>query len=368
MNGSAIHRPSAGSTLRLGKLPPALLQRLLRWRGVKDGRVLVGPGCGVDAAVVRIGSRGFVLKSDPVTFTTTHLGWYVVQVNANDVAVMGARPCWFQPTILLPPGTRPSEVLAIVRDIDLACRTLGIAVTGGHTEVTDGVSRAIVAGDMQGLLVGRRPITAAGARPGDVVLLTKAAGVEGTAILSHERARELRRVLPAALLRRAQGFRRRPGISVVREALVATRHGASAMHDPTEGGVRAALHELAHASGVRLRIELDRVAIRPETDRLCRHFGIDPLGLIGSGALLVAIAASRVAPLLRAWQREGIVGQVIGEVERGRGVLARRGGRLVPFPWVAQDEIVKALGRPMRQTKLRASRRRAIAACLPGGS
>jgi hydrogenase maturation factor len=140
------------------------------------------------------------------------------------------------------------------------------------------------------------------------------------------------------------------------------------MHDPTEGGVRAALHELAHASGVRLRIELDRVAIRPETDRLCRHFGIDPLGLIGSGALLVAIAASRVAPLLRAWQREGIVGQVIGEVERGRGVLARRGGRLVPFPWVAQDEIVKALGRPMRQTKLTAPRRRAIAARLPGGS
>jgi hydrogenase maturation factor len=192
--------------------------------------------------------------------------------------------------------------------------------------------------------------------------------VEGTAILSHERARELRRVLPAALLRRAQGFRRRPGISVVREALVATRHGASAMHDPTEGGVRAALHELAYASGVRLRIELDRVAIRPETDRLCRHFGIDPLGLIGSGALLVAIASSRVAPLLRAWQRDGIAGHVIGRAEHGRGVLARRDGRPAPFLWEAQDEIVKALGRPMRQPKLGASRRRAIAACLPGGS
>ena len=104
------------------------------------------------------------------------------------------------------------------------------------------------------------------------------------------------------------------------------------MHDPTEGGVRAALHELAHASGVRLRIELDRVAIRPETDRLCRHFGIDPLGLIGSGALLVAIASSRVAPLLRAWQRDGIAGHVIGRAERGRGVLARRGGRPGPVP------------------------------------
>jgi hydrogenase expression/formation protein HypE len=343
MNGSTIRVPSARSPLGLGKLPPALLDRLLRWGGARDDRVLVGPGCGVDAAVVRVGRHRLVLKSDPVTFTTTHLGWYVVQVNANDIAVMGARPCWFQPTILLPPGTRASQVMAIARDIDQACRALGIAVTGGHTEVTDGVTRAIVAGDMQGLLVGRRPVTAAGARPGDVVLLTKAAGIEGTAILSQERARELRRALSAALLRRAQGFRRRPGLSVVAEAMVATRHGASAMHDPTEGGVRAALHELAHASTVHLRVELDRVPIRPETDRLCRHFGIDPLGLIGSGALLATIASSRVAPLLRAWQRRGIAGHVIGRVERGRGVVARRSGRAVAFPWVAQDEIVKAL-------------------------
>jgi hydrogenase expression/formation protein HypE len=345
MNRSAIRVPSARSTLRLGKLPPAVLDQLLRWRGATDDRVLVGPGCGVDAAVVRVGSRGLVLKSDPVTFVTTHLGWYVVQVNANDIAVMGARPCWFQPTILLPPGTRAPQVMAIARDIDRACRTLGIAVTGGHTEITDAVTRAIVAGDMHGLLVGRRPITAAGARPGDVVLLTKAAGIEGTAILSRERAEELRRALPAAVLRRAQGFRRLPGISVVREAMVAARYGASAMHDPTEGGVRAALHELAHASGVRLRVDLDRVPIRPETDRVCRHFDIDPLGLIGSGALLVAIASSRVAALLGAWQRDGIVGHVIGQIERGHGVMARRNGRPVPFPWVAQDEIVKALSR-----------------------
>jgi hydrogenase maturation factor len=218
-------------------------------------------------------------------------------------------------------------------------------VTGGHTEVTDGVTRAIVAGDMQGLLVRRRPITAAGARPGDAVLLTKAAGLEGTAILSQERVRELRRAMPAALLRRAQDLRRHPGISVVTEALTAARHGASAMHDPTEGGIRAALHELAYASAVRLRVDLDRVPIRPETARLCRHFGIDPLGLIGSGALLVTIASNRAARLVRAWRRVGVAGQTIGQVEPGHGVLATRGGQPVPFPWLAQDEIIKALAR-----------------------
>jgi hydrogenase maturation factor len=333
------------SLLGLGKLPPVLLERLLRWRGAPDRRVVVGPGCGVDAAVVRLGTQRLVLKSDPVTFTTARLGWYVVQVNANDVAVMGARPCWFQPTILLPPGTRASQVAAIVREIHAACRVLGIAVTGGHTEVTDGVTRAIVAGDMQGILIGRTPVTAAGARPGDAVLLTKAAGLEGTVILSQERFRQLRRTVPPALLRRAQGLGRRPGISVVAEALTAARHGASAMHDPTEGGIRAALHELAHASRVRLRVDLDRVSVRPETARLCRYFGIDPLGLIGSGALLATIGANRAARLLRAWRRIGIAGHTIGHVERGQGVLATRAGQLAPFPWVAQDEIIKALSR-----------------------
>jgi hydrogenase maturation factor len=230
-----------------------------------------------------------------------------------------------------------------MREIDAACRGLGIAVTGGHTEVTDAVTRPIVAGDMQGLLIGSRIIGAAGARIGDVVLMTKAAGLEGTAILATERADALVRHVPGWVLRNARRFRHRPGISVVREAMIAAELGASAMHDPTEGGVRAALHEIAYASSRRLTIDLDRVPVLPETARLCRHFGIDPLGLIGSGALLAMIRAGRAVRLLETWKRRGIHAAVIGRVVRGRGVRALRRGRRVPFPWIAQDEIVKAL-------------------------
>lgn len=128
-----------------GKIPPPVLARLLQWRGAADRRVIVGPRCGVDAAVVALGRRRLVLKTDPVTFTTQRIGWYVVQVNANDIAVMGGRPTWFQPTILLPPDTRVTAVMAIARDIHDACRHLGIAVTGGHTEVTDAVTRPVIA-------------------------------------------------------------------------------------------------------------------------------------------------------------------------------------------------------------------------------
>jgi hydrogenase maturation factor len=329
--------------LQPGKLPPRLLVRLLRFRGAPDRRVVVGPRCGEDAAVVALGRLRLVLKSDPVTFTAIEVGWYAVQVNANDVAVMGARPCWFQPTILLPPGTPRARVARIMREIDAACRGLGIAVTGGHTEVTDAVSRPIVAGDMQGLLVGPRIIGAAGARAGDLVLMTKAAGLEGTAILATERAAPLARRLSGAVVRAARALRRRPGISVVPDAMIAARLDASAMHDPTEGGIRAALYEIAYASSHRLAIDLDRVPVLPETERICRHFGIDPLGLIGSGALLTTIRPGRAKRLLDAWKRRGIQGAVIGRVERGRGVRALRGGRRVRFPWIAQDEIVKAL-------------------------
>lgn len=338
-HGGPVH----GDVLGPGKLPPPLLERLLRWRGAPDRRVVVGPGCGVDAAVVALGRRRLILKSDPVTFTARRIGWYAVQVNANDVAVMGGRPAWFQPTILVPPGTHVSVVLTIAREIDRACRALDVAVTGGHTEVTDAVTRPIVAGDMQGLLVASRVITAGGARPGDRLLITKAAGIEGTAILAHERARELGRALPGALVRSAQRLRQRPGISVVPEAVIAARHGASAMHDPTEGGIRAGLHEIAFASRVRLDVDLDRIPVLPQTAAICRHYGIDPLGLIGSGALLVAIPATRVAALLQAWARKGITGRAIGSVRAGRGMRAVRQGHRVPFPWLARDEIIDAL-------------------------
>jgi hydrogenase maturation factor len=280
-----------------------------------------------------------------VTFTAGRIGWYAVQVNANDVAVMGGRPSWFQPTILVPPGTRASTVMMIAREIDGACRALGVAVTGGHTEVTDAVTRPVVAGDMQGLLVAPRIITAAGARPGDRLLITKAAGLEGTAILAQERGRELATVLSASVVRSALRLRQRPGISIVPEAVIAARYEASAMHDPTEGGVRAGLHEMAFASRVRLDVDLERVPVFPPTVEVCRHYGIDPLGLIGSGALLVTVPARRVSGLLRAWTRQRIAGRVIGTVEAGRGVCARRRGRAVPLPWLVRDEIITALAR-----------------------
>lgn len=324
-----------------GKLPPALLQRLLRFRGAPDRRVVLGPAFGLDAAVIDLGPQYLILKSDPVTFTVDEVGWYAVHVNANDVAVMGARPAWFQSMIIVPPRTAPGMVRRIFRDIDRSAQGLGIAVTGGHTEISPAVKQPIVAGDMQGLVRRDGLVTAAGSQVGDRIIMTKLAGIEGTSIIARKLAREARKVLGARACREAARFNHRPGISVVAEALLAARAGASAMHDPTEGGVAAALFELATASGRRLVVDLDRIVVHPHTVRLCAHFGLRPLGLIASGALLLAIPARRANRLLGALSRRRIPSALIGTVERGRGVEAYRAGKRVRFEWSPRDELTR---------------------------
>jgi hydrogenase maturation factor len=206
-------------------------------------------------------------------------GALVMVDNANDVAVMGARPAWFQSTIIVPPCTAPGTVRRIFRDIDRSARGLGIAVTGGHTEVSSAVNQPVVAGDMQGLVSRRGLVTSAGARVGDRIILTKFAGIEGTSIIARRFTGEARKALGARAWHEAARFHHRPGLSVVPEALLAARGGATAMHDPTEGGVAAALFELSTASGKRLVVDLDLIPVHPHTTRLCTHIVDDDTDL-----------------------------------------------------------------------------------------
>ncbi len=248
---------------------------------------------------------------------------------------MGGRRTWYDaartivPPICLTIGRIPTG------------RGLGIAVTGGHTEVSTSVKQPIVAGDMQGLVRRDGLVTAAGARPGDLLIMTKFAGIEGTSIIARRFAREARKALGGRAAGQAARFNHRPGLSVVTEALLAAGTRATAMHDPTEGGVAAALFELATASGRRLVANLDRIAVHPHTARLCAHFGLRPLGLIGSGALLLTISEEHAKRLLGAFGRRRIPAAVIGVVEQGRGVDAHRAGKRVRFEWSPRDELTR---------------------------
>ena len=346
------------SPLPVGKLSGDTLQRLfakyLRAGGPAEDReaarrVVVGPRVGEDAAVLDMGAHYLVATTDPITFATDAAGWYALHVNANDVAVRGARPAWFLATLLLPEGTtEPSHVEALFAEIAEACDGLGVALVGGHTEVTAGLARPLVIGTMLGEVAKDRLVTTGGARPGDALLLTKGVPLEGAALIARECGAEAaRRGVPEPLLASARGLLHRPGISVVPEAMAATDAArVHAMHDPTEGGLATACWELAEAADAGVRIDRARVPLLPEGERLCAAFGLDPLGTIASGSLLLAVAPADEARVVAACREAGVACVAIGEVtERRQGRTLVEGGRERPLPTFPQDEISKLFAR-----------------------
>jgi hydrogenase maturation factor len=333
----------SGRSLPVGKLRGDFLAGLFQKHVTLDERVVLGPRVGEDAAVLDLGDRYLVATTDPITFVTEDLGWYALVVNANDLAVRGAAPRWFLATCLLPEGqTTEASVEELFGQLGAACRELGVSLVGGHTEVTHGLDRPLVIGTMLGEVAKDRLVTTGGARPGDALLLTKGVPLEGTSIIARLRATELRaRGYEDAWLERARGYLAR--LSVVPEALLAADLApVHAMHDPTEGGLATALWELADAAGVGLAIEAARIPILPEGRRLCAEFGLDPLGTIASGALLIALAPADAGVVLHAFAREQIDCAFIGRVvPREAGVTLATGRQVRPLPQFPQDEITR---------------------------
>ncbi|HUM17542.1 MAG TPA: AIR synthase-related protein [Candidatus Nitrosotalea sp.] len=331
--------------LPVGKLPPQLLGRLLVKHAATDPRVIVGPRVGEDAAVLDMGDRYLVATADPITFATDEAGWYALHVNANDLAVRGARPLWFLATVLLPEGgATEGAVERLFADFGEACAELEVTLIGGHTEVTAGLPRALVSGCMLGEVAKDRLVTTGGAQPGDTLLLTKGVPLEGAAIIARERAAEAeRRGVPGDMVKRARDLLRRPGISVVPEARAACAAArVHAMHDPTEGGVATACWELAQAADVGLRVDRERIPVLREGRVLCEAFGLDPLGTIASGSLLLAVAAADAERVTEACRGAGIDCTAIGRVtEASQGVSLTTGGYARPMPTFPQDEITR---------------------------
>ena len=326
-----------------GKLPLEDLDFLLSRYRQEDPRLVVKPGIGRDAAVISFGDRYLIAKTDPITFATEEIGWYAVQVNANDIAAMGGAPRWFLATLLLPEGrTNLGMAEAIFEQISRACRDLGVTLCGGHTEITLGLERPIVVGQMLGeagpgpLAVPERIL------PGDEILLTKGIAIEGTALIAREKT-ELEETFGGEWLQKCRDFLKSPGISIVRDARIALRSGGvHAMHDPTEGGLATGLYELARAADVGLLVDGEKISIFPETEIFCRKLGLNPLGLIASGALLIAAPPRDAERIKEALRRESIPAESIGRTwEKEKGMKMITEGQIRDLPVFPRDEIAR---------------------------
>jgi hydrogenase expression/formation protein HypE len=332
-----------GVPLPAGKLPNRLLRDFLNQFIFDDPSVLINPGVGEDITAVDIESREvLVLKTDPITFATDSIGQYAVLVNANDIATSGAVPRWFLTTLFFPSGTTPSQIQYVFEELKCFCRQWDITLCGGHTEITDAVKRPIVAGMMTGTVARHDLIDKRRMKKGDRVLLTKGVAVEGTAIIAREFSSRLKRLgMAAAEMNRCRQFL--DNISIITEAkIAAATAGTSAMHDITEGGLATALEELSIAGGWSIRIDTDNIPVYPETQKICDLLDINPLGLIGSGSLLICCRSKDCKKLMKDIGAAGVEITPIGEVmDRGQEIMAYKRKKQVPWPAFEVDEITK---------------------------
>ena len=334
---------SDGASLPAGKLPNDFLGELLARYRITDPSVIVGPAVGEDTAAVSIdGETVLVLKTDPITFATESIGRYAVLINANDLATAGAKAHWMLATLLLPCGFSRSQVRQIFIDLHEACQGQDITLCGGHTEITDAVCRPVVTGMLAGTIARDDLIQKKRMAPGDRVLVTKGVAVEGTAIIATEFADLL---MEKGMDEQAIGACRRfqSMISILPEARVAWANGGvSALHDVTEGGIATALMELSLAGEQGIRVQRDRVPVFPQTSQMGDILGIDPLGLIGSGSLLICCRPHYARQLMTDLEKAGIAVTDIGEVTTAEpGIEALENGRSVSWPRFDVDEITR---------------------------
>ncbi len=332
-----------GIPLFPGKFPNSLLKGALEQFAFNDPSILINAGIGEDIAAVDVNNEEvIVLKSDPITFATDSIGHYAVLINANDIATSGADPRWLLTTLLFPCGTTGSEVFQVMYDLKEVCQKWGITLCGGHTEITDAVTRPVVIGMLAGTVAKSRLIDKRNMKKGDKILLTKGVAVEGTSIIAREFGDRLKNMgMSENEIEECRDFLSH--ISILKEAQIARQSpGTSAMHDITEGGIATALEELSFAGNHKIMIDMDKIPIFFQTEKICRLLNINPLGLIGSGSLLICCRGDYCEKLLRDIRKSDTDVSVIGEVtEEGEGIEAKLGGNPVEWIKFEVDEITR---------------------------
>ncbi len=303
---------SGGKSMLLGKVPPEILQNIVFSKlGRKDSDVLLGPELGEDAAVIKIGDQVVIAATDPITGSIEDVGWLAVHVNANDIATFGVAPRWFLASILLPVGHTQEQLANIMHQIDEAATELDVAVTGGHSEITDSITQPIVVGFMMGVAPAGQYVTSSGAQSGDVLIMTKTTAIEGTAILATEGSHYLTSTIGQELVSEGQSLRKQ--ISVVNDGIVAFQTGhIHAMHDPTEGGLSNGIHEICDASGIGVEIDTEKIPIATVTRQICTQLEIDPLNLISSGSMLISCENGHAADVIQRLSDAGVTATQIG--------------------------------------------------------
>lgn len=324
--------------MEIGKLPNEVLNSLILNK-IHNNRkeVLVRPSIGEDCGAVDFGSEICVISTDPITGTENQIGTIAVNVSLNDIASSGAEPIGLMVTMLIPPDATTSNVENVIEQLARSASKANVDIIGGHTEVTDAVNRFVINITAIGKTFNRTMIKTSGAKPGDDLILTKFAGLEGTSIIAFDHEKELMGILGKEIVDNAKKLIN--DISVINEGMIAAKHGAHAMHDVTEGGVMGAIWEMCQASGCGAKVFKNEVPVLKETKLICEYFKIDPLKLISSGCML--IAAENGLNLIEELNNEGINAVIIGKITENKSIVLSTGLQDIMIPPPESDELYK---------------------------
>ncbi len=330
----------------LGKLKHEYLAKLISELEIYDERVISGSKIGEDAAVIDIpGDNYLVAKTDPITFATDRIGYYVVNINVNDLVCTGAKPQWFQSTILLPEkNTTEGLIKKIFEDINNTCKSMGITVIGGHTEITTHLDRPVIIGSLLGEVEKKKLVLTSGAESGDALILAKGIFIEGTSIIGREKEKTLvDQGFNNEFIQKSKAYLFDPGISVYKEALLAHNNfKIKSCHDPTEGGIYTAIAEMTIASMTGVLIEEEKITILPESKIFSEMFNLDPYNTISSGSLLIAVDQEDSYDLIDLLRKNKIIAEQIGIfVSKDKGLRVKKKGKIYPLKYSETDEITK---------------------------
>lgn len=312
------------SEQRTGKATAELFERvILRRLGAADEDVLVGPRHGVDVGVVRVADGVAVaMSADPVFVVPAYgwerAAWFAVHILASDTSTSGLPLRWMSVDLNLPPSISDEDLTSLWDAFHRTCEGLGIAIVTGHTARYDGCDWPMVGGATC-IAVGAADayVTPTMARPGDAVVVTKGAAIEATALFAATFPDRLAAGIGDESVAAADDLF--GSMTVVPEAVIARSfglrdRGVTSMHDATEGGVLGGLLEVAIASEVGIRVDRDRIPVRPEVRAVCDHVGIDPYVAISEGTLIATVVRERADAYVDALAAGGIEAAVVGQI------------------------------------------------------
>lgn len=319
----------------VGKFPADLMERIVYPRlGARNDAVLVGPGQGLDTAVVRLGhNQVLVVTSDPFSVIPV-LGlhdsaWLSVHLLASDLSTCGFPPRFVVVNFSLPPHMKDEEFEEYWNAFSNECKQLDIAVLGGHTGRYVGSDYTVIGGGVMMTLAPENQYLASSmTRPGDVIIMTKGVAIAATGILSRAFPETIQKAYGLSFLESAQSHFSM--FSVVEDALTAASvglrgKGVTAMHDVTEGGLLGALGELAEAADVGLDVDLSKVIVTDEARRVCDLFRLDPYVTLSEGTLIVTVKPENAGKVLKKLDSKRIRAATIGKVtEKRQGLWVRK--------------------------------------------